>query len=54
MEFEVRKSEFKFHVLGQVPQFLNVLTCKMWMTVILRFVKVIKQDKAFCKFWIMS
>lgn len=33
MGFEVRKSELKFHVLEQVPQFLNVLTHKMRVTI---------------------
>ena len=33
MDFDIRKSDLDFHVLGQVPQFLNMLTCKMWMTI---------------------
>lgn len=57
MEFEVRKSELKFHLLGQVIQFLNVFICRMWITISNSQVMTIKQDKAviaFCKFWVIT
>lgn len=51
--FEARKkSELKFHLLGQVTQFLNGFVCEMWITVSNSRVSYdsIKLNKAFKAF----